>query len=166
MEEKLIVFTAFQNAIDYLKLELNPNEGANLGLDVFINNDSGRKSILSAKFSANEEWEQEEEPSVNIVFKIDYQYSPEGYEYARKLQNFLFLYFAERLKNSYINAVLNEEGEGEEKTYLLKISAESTPLSSMGIILTKAIKSIYPDIPDSAVNMDILDNEYTFIERF
>lgn len=166
MEEKLIVFTAFQNAIDYLKLELNSNEGANLGLDVFINNDSGRKSILSAIFSANEEWAQEEEPSVNIVFKIDYQYSPEGYEYARKLQNFLFLYFAEGLKDSYINAVLNEEGEGEEKSYLLKISAESTPLSSMGIILTQAIKSIYPDIPDSAVNMDILDNEYTFIERF
>lgn len=166
MEEKLEVFTAIQDVIEYLRLELNAKEGSNIILNPFFNTENGRRSILSVELSTDEEWAQEEEPSVNIVFKIDYQYSPEGYEYARKLQNFLFLYFAERLKDSYINAVLNEEGKGEEKSYLLKISAESTPLSSIGIILSKAIKSLYSDIPDSSVNMDILDNYYTLIERF
>ena len=166
MEEKLEVFTVFEDVVDYLRLELNPKEGSDFILNAFFYSGNGRKSILSADLVSNEEWTEDEEPVVNIFFKIDYEHTSEGYEFANRLQNFLSEYFSEQLKESFIKTDLNEELEGNEKSYLLKVSCESIPLSSLSIILTKAIKSIYPDIPDSVVNLDILDNEYTLIERF
>lgn len=166
MEEKKEVFTAIQDAIGYLKVELNPQEGSDFILNVFFYSGNGRKSILSADLVANEEWSEDEEPVVNIFFKIDYEHTSEGYEFANRLQNFLSEYFSEQLKESFIKTDLNEELEGNEKSYLLKVSVESILLSSLGVILTMAIKSIFPHIPDTAVNIDILDNEYSLIERF
>ena len=166
MEERKEVFTAIQDAIDYLKMELNPQEGSDYILNAFFYTDCGRRSILSADLVTNEEWAEDEEPVVKIAFRIDYEYTPEGLEYARNLQSILREYFNEHLKDSFLDVNLIEEGVEEKKSYLLKVSADSIPLSSLGVILTMAIKSIYPDIPDTAVNMDILDNEYIFIERF
>ena len=159
-------FTVIEDVIDYLKLELNPQEGSDYILNAFFYTDNGRRPILSAELSTDEEWGKDEEPIINLFFRINYKYTPEGYDYASRLQNFLSEYFSEQLKESFIKTDLNEEFEVEEKSYLLKVSVENTPLSSISIILTKAIKSIYPEVPDSTVNMDVLNNEYTLIERF
>lgn len=168
MEEKLEIFTNVKYAIDFVRTELYSASNNNFFINVYHYYELNSWPICDLRVSilTDEEWSNDEEPLIEFGFDVDYKFTEGGKESVYALQKLLTIDSPSWLRNSIIKTDIKDFGEGNNKGYRIQVKGYDIPLSTIERIISMVIRFFYPDIPDSAVCIDITDFEDYLMEKF